>query len=245
MKISSILLCTTLLLSNTFIQAKTIVSGEKRPIMMEVYSSQGCSSCPPAEEWINTFTTDSRLWKTLIPMNFHVDYWDYLGWPDPYASKDFSNRQRLYNRLGHSAYVATPGFIVDGKGWNGWFSKNAVPIHQRTSPGKLTVNLEGNIADITYKPTNLANQSLSVTIAILGFDQQTVIRRGENRGETLTHDFVVLKHTKKVINDKGSIYQSKLQLPNTSKFDSPKRAVVVWISNNNDPSPIQVVADWL
>ncbi len=246
MKVSSIFLCTALLLGNTLVQAKTLVSGEQRPIMLELYTSQGCSSCPPAEKWINKLTNDPRLWKSLIPINFHVDYWDYLGWPDPFANNAFSKRQRLYKQLGHTEYVATPGFVVDGQGWNGWFSRHAIPKKQQTSPGKLTVNLaDDDSAEIAYMSTKSADKPLSVTIAILGFDQNTVIKRGENRGHVLKHDFVVLKHITKKVHSKNFTYKTKLTLPDTSEFDSSKRAVVVWISDNINPSPIQVVADWL
>ena len=72
-------------------------SGDKRVSLLEVFVSQGCSSCPPAEKWINTFIHHPSLWVDVIPVVFHVDYWDYLGWKDPYARKEFSQRQRFIN----------------------------------------------------------------------------------------------------------------------------------------------------
>lgn len=245
MKIPSIFIYTALLLGSTLLEAKTLVSSEQRPIMLELYTSQGCSSCPPAEKWMNKLTTDPRLWKTLIPINFHVDYWDYLGWPDPFANNAFSKRQRLYRQLGYTEYVATPGFIVDGKGWNGWFSRYPIPNKQQVSPGKLIVDLTDMSADINYKPTEQTNNPVNVNIAVLGFNQKTVIKSGENRGQILNHDFVVLKHSSKKIQLKQLNYKTQLALPDTSEFNSKKRAVVVWISGNKDPRPIQIVADWL
>ncbi|PCI49233.1 MAG: hypothetical protein COB51_04315 [Moraxellaceae bacterium] len=108
--------------------------------MLEVYTSQGCSSCPPAERWMSKFKEDARLWNQLVPINFHVDYWDHLGWSDPYGSSIFTQRQRDYKSLGHSSNVATPGFIMTGKGWNGWFRRHPVPVKPLKSVGILTAN---------------------------------------------------------------------------------------------------------
>lgn len=245
MKTSSVIVCLFLFFTHHITHAKTLVSSKERPIMLELYSSQGCSSCPPAEAWLNKFKTDPRLWKTLIPINFHVDYWDYLGWNDPYADNKFSKRQRNYKRFGHTNYIATPGFIVDGKGWNGWFSKQTLPINQQATSDKLTVNLENDTADVTFMSIQQSDEPVTITVAILGFDQRTFVKRGENKGDVLKHDFVVLNHTKTTIDTKNFSYKANIPLPDTSKFDSSQRAIVVWVSNNRDPRPIQVVADWL
>jgi hypothetical protein len=106
-------------------------SGSHHVALLEVYSSQGCSSCPPAQKWVNQFTESDLLWDQVIPMVFHVNYWDYIGWKDPFATEYFSQRQRALksNNLIQSVY--TPGFVVDGKEWKGWFQGRPVP---RASP---------------------------------------------------------------------------------------------------------------
>src|SRR5210317_1284191 len=92
-------------------------SGDRRVTLLELYTSQGCSSCPPAESWLNRFTDDDRLWKQVVPVAFHVDYWDYLGWRDPYALPQYSDRQRRYRSKGKVSAVYTPGFVVNGGEW--------------------------------------------------------------------------------------------------------------------------------
>ncbi|WP_084198797.1 DUF1223 domain-containing protein [Halioglobus japonicus] len=72
------------------------VSPERQATLLELYTSQGCSSCPPAERWFNTLTDSSRLWDDLVPVVFHVDDWSYLGWKDRFARAEFSQRQRRY-----------------------------------------------------------------------------------------------------------------------------------------------------
>ena len=76
--------------------AQTITSGPACASLLELYTSEGCSSCPPAEAWLSNLTTDARLWTDVVPVAFHVDYWDYLGWDDVFACADFSERQRDY-----------------------------------------------------------------------------------------------------------------------------------------------------
>ena len=71
-------------------------SGVQQTGLLELYTSEGCSSCPPADRWLSSLKDDDGLWQELIPVAFHVDYWDYLGWRDRFAARDFSQRQRRY-----------------------------------------------------------------------------------------------------------------------------------------------------
>ncbi|MDB4793761.1 DUF1223 domain-containing protein, partial [Methylacidiphilales bacterium] len=64
--------------------------------LIELYSSEGCSSCPPAEAWVNDLKSAPELWKSIFPVVFHVDYWDGLGWPDRFSRADYTQRQRNY-----------------------------------------------------------------------------------------------------------------------------------------------------
>ena len=86
-------------------------SGERQVTLLELYTSQGCSSCPPAERWLNEYTGDNELWKQIVPVAFHVDYWDYIGWKDIYATAANGRRQRDYARAGKTRTVYTPGSI--------------------------------------------------------------------------------------------------------------------------------------
>ena len=147
---------------------QTISSPLVQVSMLEVYSSQGCSSCPPAELWMSKFKQDKRLWKQLVPMNFHVDYWDYLGWKDPYASSIFTQRQRDYKALGLSSTVATPGFVVSGHGWNGWFRGQSVPVQPFKAVGVLSAKIKDMNAQVSFNPVIKINNPLEIHVAILG-----------------------------------------------------------------------------
>jgi len=88
--------------------------------LLELFTSEGCSSCPPAETWLSGLRSAPGLWKEFVPASFHVDYWDYLGWRDPWASKIFSYRQRDYAQSWHSDSIYTPGFVLNGREWRSW-----------------------------------------------------------------------------------------------------------------------------
>jgi hypothetical protein len=122
---------------STVASAQLIQSPGTQVNLLEVYTSQGCSSCPPAEHWLTRFETDPRLWQQFIPVNFHVDYWDSLGWKDPFAAAKFSTRQRRYEQLSYATSVATPGFILDGRGWNGWFYGHTLPLTETDAAGLI------------------------------------------------------------------------------------------------------------
>ncbi|MFQ3324005.1 MAG: hypothetical protein ACI90U_001830 [Pseudomonadales bacterium] len=96
-------------------------SGDKQVQLIELYTSEGCSSCPPADNFLTTFLDDPTLWHSRIPIAIHVDYWDYIGWQDRFASKENSARQRLHAQQGNVSQVYTPGFIVSGEEWRSWF----------------------------------------------------------------------------------------------------------------------------
>src|ERR1700758_572188 len=95
-------------------------SGPTQVNLLELYTSEGCSSCPPAEAWLGEFSESEDLWRAVVPVSFHVDYWDNLGWKDVFSSREFTQRQRLYAESWGSGSVYTPGFVLNGAEWQSW-----------------------------------------------------------------------------------------------------------------------------
>ncbi|MCP5161451.1 MAG: DUF1223 domain-containing protein, partial [Hahellaceae bacterium] len=98
----------------------TFQSEAKQTALLELFTSEGCSSCPPADAWLSTLQHDPRLWRDFIPVAFHVDYWDRLGWKDTLASPAYSHRQQVYQQQKLTSGVYTPGFVLAGEEWRGW-----------------------------------------------------------------------------------------------------------------------------
>ena len=226
----------------------TISSTANQTTFLELYTSQGCSSCPPAEKWISKFTDDEKLWTDLIPINFHVTYWDYLGWKDPFASAVFSKRQRTYKALGKSRIVATPGFMVNGSGWQGWFYKQAIPKTKVPYLGNLQATINNSKINVEYNTDNTKydnNQNLVAHVALLGFGIETQIHAGENAGNKLKHDFVVIGYQQSSMSANHKLAATNLTLPHAVDVSPTKQALVFWVSEKGDPTPLQVAADWL
>lgn len=114
-------------------------SGEKRVAFVELFTSEGCSSCPPAERTLLKLTTHPSLWKTFVPVAFHVNYWDNLGWKDWMASVEFTRRQRTYASGWRSGTVYTPEFVLNGREWQ-WAGADTLAHESDEMPGVLTVS---------------------------------------------------------------------------------------------------------
>ena len=223
-----------------FSLSSPLSSQGKTPIFIELFTSQGCSSCPPAEEYINTFIKNDRLWQKYIPVVFHVDYWDYIGWKDVFAQPAFSHRQRRYSTLRHVRTVYTPAFVVNGVAWRRGFF-HTYPDSAGLNNGLLKLSLDKNKVTASFKKSAEVGNKLNLNVAILGMGMVVNILAGENKGRTARHHFVVLGYTQQLSNTRNW----KIELPVIKKTDSQRYALVAWVSKPDDPTPLQAVADWL
>src|SRR4051812_38458674 len=165
----------------------TFESGETQSTLIELFTSEGCSSCPSAEKWLSTLRSDQDLWKKIVPVAFHVDYWDRLGWRDRFAKREFTSRQQRYAAAWGGDSVYTPGFVVNGKEWRGWFGDNVVPASS-IKVGVFRVSL-GAGAKLSARYIPEANQPrvLALNVALLGNNLESDVKRGENSGRKLRH----------------------------------------------------------
>ena len=214
--------------------ALELVSGERRTQLIELYTSEGCSSCPPADRWLSGYLNDDRLFKTLIPVALHVDYWDYIGWKDRFARPLFSTRQREYRAHGHVESVYTPGIVVDGREWRRWFVDRSRPQPALPPAGVLRLALDGDSFTARYD-----GEATELHVVWLGFGVTSTVSAGENRGRRFTHDFVVLDHR----SYRGDASWSG-ELPPRGDPDKA-RAIAAWVSRGGDPAPLQAVAGWV
>jgi len=217
----------------------TFSSGNQRVDLLELYTSEGCSSCPPAEAWLGQLLERPDLWRGLVPVVFHVDYWDDLGWKDPFSTAGNSQRQRRYLTEGGVRSVYTPGFVLNGSEWRGWFSGQALSGSE-TPAGLLNVEIANGQIQASYRSEQQANQPLELHVALLGFDLSTKVLRGENRGKTLTHQFVVLEQITKL----SEHNEWTLAAPDRSNA-LHNQALAVWVTVPNTQRPLQATGGWL
>jgi len=209
-------------------------SGPQKTHLIELYTSQGCSSCPPTEAWLSDLKTKPELWRNFVPLAFHVDYWDHLGWHDPFASKEWTARQKQYFSHWGNDSVYTPCLVLDG---TSELLERTIPGPPEKKPGILKLSIANGKVVGEYSPTDRGTKDVDLHVATLAFDLKTKPTAGENNGRTLNQDFVVLSLTnQKMLGGKAEFAFNP---------DSRARAIAAWITSSNQMEPIQAVGGWL
>src|SRR4051812_800493 len=179
------------------------VSGAQTMALVELYTSEGCSSCPPADRWLSGLSANRAMAASVVPIALHVDYWDYIGWKDPYAKREFSLRQRKLSQLQRMALVYTPQVVLQGRDFRDWgtaaFDTAVARIAAQPAKARISLSigqasaqgLDVESAAQTLAPAQQADAALS--LAAYANRLSSTITAGENRGRTLAHDYVVLE----------------------------------------------------
>jgi hypothetical protein len=171
--------------------ANAAVAPAQRPLLLELFTSQGCSSCPPADAVLRELAAQ----PDLLPLAFHVDYWNDLGWVDPYSAADFSARQQGYADV-HGFSVYTPQLVVDGHADVIGSSRGAVQQAIAAARGQTrsaTSSIVRSGGEVSLSVGAIPGATISGTVYLLSFDSSdtTRIERGENAGRTLSYVNVV------------------------------------------------------
>ena len=212
----------------------TFESGPQKAHLLELFTSEGCSSCPAAESWFSKLKTAPGLWKDFVPLAFHVDYWDRLGWRDAFAAKEWTARQYQYAARWKIDSVYTPGFVVDGREWR----DRRLPPASIEKPGSLRLSITKGKILAEFYPGEGNVKDVDLHVATLGFDLTTKVTAGENNGRNLRQDFVVLS----LVNQKMS--DGKAETP-VAASDAKAGAIVAWITPPDQIEPVQAVGGWL
>lgn len=215
-------------------------SGPAQVTLLELYTSEGCSSCPPADAWLANLADHPDLWQRFVPLAFHVDYWNYLGWQDVWSKPRHSNRQRKYKAEGGIKSVYTPGFVANGEEWRGWFQRQRLPDSPGRNAGRLQVSITDGALKASFDAEQYQQRKLELNVALLGFDIETSVAAGENRGKTLRHQFVVMGQEKA----KSKNGQWSLRVPSVEN-PVARKALAVWVSLPGEQKPLQSVGGWL
>jgi hypothetical protein len=176
-------------------------SGAQTAALVELYTSEGCSSCPPADRWLSGFA-GPRHDPRVVPVAFHVQYWDYIGWKDSFGDARYTERQKEEAKASGARFVYTPQVIVGGRDFPEWHDEktfaSAVEAIQR-KPARATLTLEshgaadGTIKGVVGVKLEAGTRTKHLVLAALPLQNglSTRITAGENKGEQLTNDHVV------------------------------------------------------
>lgn len=235
-----------IILSASAMADQQVKSGELKLSVVELYTSEGCSSCPPADEFLSKLGNTQEA-AQILPLAFHVDYWDYIGWEDPYAQALFTARQRTVARRNGQSSIYTPEFVVDGTEARG----------SRKIADKLEAGYSSKAeADITLNVSNIEDGQLHASARIdalsyQGNEQAEVvfvvyenglssrIRAGENRGRTLKHDYVVRYLAK--AEQTGAGQQHQISVPLKPEWDVANLGISVVVKLSESGRTLQAV----
>ena len=169
-----------------------VVAAQSNPVVVELYTSQGCSSCPPADEFLGELAKRDDV----IALSLHVDYWDYIGWKDVFADPQYTERQHAYARASGKRMVYTPQMVVAGQehvvGTKPGQVNRLIKTH-RNAPEqvRLTVKRSGDQIEIRAEPLAQGLGKMVVQMVRFSGGQSVQIKRGENAGRKLTYHNVV------------------------------------------------------
>lgn len=208
-----------------------------QPVLVELFTSEGCSSCPPADKALTFLDKQQPVTNAeVITLAFHVDYWDRLGWKDAFSSPQFSERQETYTRAMKLDSNYTPQMVVDGAqqfvGSNTGIATDAITKASATKKGKVELNLSESTVkiDIDGIPKH---EAATVYLAAAEDNISTNVRAGENSGKTLAHTSIVRK-----LEDVGPLsasesnYRTTVELPMDAGWKKENLKYVVFVQEN-------------
>jgi hypothetical protein len=223
-------------------------SGPAPVALIELFTSEGCSSCPPADAWLGGLRDRPGLWSQFIPVQFHVDYWDGLGWKDRLARREYTQRQYAYASAWGARNVYTPCFVRNGREWKPeWGSSDTAGA----PAGTLALDCPdggGWVASFAPAPgVPQAPGGFEVHLAHLGFGISSRVTAGENGGATLEHDFVVLgiRSVALVRNSADGVLKATVELPQAAGVAFAHHAVAAWVTQGGSLTPVQATGGWL
>ncbi len=201
--------------------------------VVELYTSEGCSSCPPADKWLSGLKGKDGV----LALAFHVNYWDKLGWPDRFATAQITQRQHQLQRGSGAAYVYTPQVIVNGNDTPAWGHASVKPA--ALSAVQIALVREGSTVKATVAG-GAAATPLAAYWAILEDGHSTRVRAGENAGSTLLHDNVVA-HYQPVAAWSASAAPHPLsfEIPAAVANTNRPRRVVLVVTDGQGAKPLQ------
>ena len=220
-------------------------STQKQATLIELFTAEGCSSCPPAEASLSRLGGDPGLWKQFVPFAFHVDYWDGRGWKDQFASPAFTERQRAYAAAWKTGSVYTPAFAVNGREWRGAARSNLLAAAGGIGGVLKVAGAGGNRLTITYSSPSASEAQWDAHVALLGSGIVSKVGGGENAGRELRHDFVVLKYDRIRMTKNAGSAGAQLSLPQNRQEAGSRSALAVWVTARDEMTPRQATGGWL
>ena len=229
----------------------TAESSAATAALVELYTSEGCDSCPPADRWLSSLGARGYAPDRVVPVALHVDYWDYIGWKDPFARHEFSVRQRKLAQLRRARVVYTPQVLLQGRDFRHWRTRafdeevariNAQPAKERIALGLGATRAESLDVEVSAELLDRM-QADDAALYLAAYENKLVsqVGSGENRGKTLMHDFVVFEWLGPIVFRSGGKLVERRSLPLLPKAVPANSGVVAFVQNTRTAEVLQAL----
>jgi len=226
-------------------------SGPRTAALVELYTSEGCSSCPPADRWLSGLGPKGYAPDRVVPLSLHVDYWDYIGWKDPYAKREFSQRQRKLSQLQRMALVYTPQVLLQGRDFRGWgssaFDAAVAKINAQSAAARIGLEIRSLTARVMQVEANAELMDPAhkdaAALYLAAYENRLVskVAAGENRGHTLAHDYVVLEWQGPFGFGAANRIAERRELPLLPKAVAANSGVAAFVQNRRTAEVLQAL----
>ena len=225
-------------------------SGPHTTALVELYTSEGCDSCPPADRWLQGLAGRGLAPDRVVPLSLHVNYWDYIGWKDPYAQQRFADRQRKLAQVMRARIVYTPQVLLQGQDFRGWggraFDEAVARINARPPKARIALALDGGQRDTLAVEVRAEllrpGEGADAALYLASYENRLVSRvaAGENRGRTLAHDYVVFEWHGPIAFNGGRLEEHRVLplLPNAVPANS---GVAAFVQNRRTAEVLQAL----
>jgi len=215
---------------SAFLFGSVTAQASERIAVVELFTSQGCSSCPPAD----AFLGELSMRKDVLALAYHVDYWDYIGWKDVHAQAAFTQRQRAYARAFNLRYVYTPQMVISGEDeTSGNKRRDVISAIERQLSNQSKISVQATPASLDIVGPD-QRENLDVYRVSYHREITTKIRRGENRGKTLT-DYNIVSDLERLGNWSGGA--TSFDFPQSGLDSNQGHAVFI-----QRPSDLKILA---
>lgn len=211
----------------------SLASADGQPHLVELYTSEGCDSCPPAERWISSL----RKHADLIALEFHVDYWDTSDWRDPFSQHAFTLRQQALADRSNKGQIYTPQVWLDGRLWYNWPKGSPpAPVEGRRPSLRATISTVDPVAVDLEADAGASGGDLRMYAAVVENGLSEFVRGGENHGKTLAHDSVV-----RAFAGPFALPRASAQLELAAKVERKRAALVAFVEDAASGTIVQAL----
>jgi hypothetical protein len=231
--------------------ACSATTGPRTTALVELYTSEGCDSCPPADHWLSSLFAQGFRPDQVVPLALHVDYWDYIGWKDPFAKGEFSTRQRKLAAMRRPVIVYTPQVLLQGQDFRRWagddFAERVMRINSRAARARIALAIRAiepgairaDLSATLFDPAE--GKNAAVYLAAYENRLASDVKAGENRGRRLEHDFVVREWIGPIAFGEGGKVEQSRALPLLPGAKPKNLGVAAFVQNRATSEVLQAL----